>query len=74
MNDFLARELIDVLKHMAGSQRVIEMHLSAIRFDMNDLASRESLTDFEEHTKVWENEVDRQNCDRERVKDYNDTK
>jgi hypothetical protein len=74
MNDFLARELIDVLKHMAASQRVIEMHLSAIRFDMNDLASRENLTDCEGDTHVFELEVDRQNRDRERVKHYHDTK
>ena len=73
MNDFLARELIDVLKHMAASQRLIEMHLAEIRTNAC-LIRQEMDTDncvSEEFYQGLRGEIF---SDRERVKHYHDTK
>ena len=73
MNDVLARELIDVLKHMAASQRLIEMHLASIRVD-----ARIGRVQMPSENEVSEEYLDgvhaRIFSDRERVKHYHDTK
>jgi hypothetical protein len=56
MNDFLARELIDVLKHMAASQRMVERHLAVIRLNFVVLAMRDDLNKLEEIDVVWDDE------------------
>lgn len=58
MNDFLARELIDVLQDIASAQRVIEKHLADIRFNINDLGMRDDLTKFELRESSWSKEHD----------------
>ena len=73
MNDVLARELIDVLNHMAASQRLIEMHLAEIRTNAC-LIRQEMDTDScvsEEFYRWLCGEIF---SDRERVKHYHDTK
>jgi hypothetical protein len=74
MNDFLARELIDVLKHMAASQRMMEKHLATMRCDINALFHRENLMEYEVQGDEWDMEHEHIENDREGVKNYHDTK
>jgi hypothetical protein len=73
MNDFLARELIDVLKHMAASQRLIEMHLAEIRTSAC-LIRHEMDTDYRVSEEFYEWLHGTVFSDREMVEHYHDTK
>jgi len=72
MNDVLARELIDVLKHMAASQRLIEIHLAEIRTNAC-LIRQEMDTDNRVSVDFYRWLCGTVYSDRESVEHYHDT-
>jgi len=56
MNNFPADTFIELLGHMAASQRMIEKHLAVIRENMVVLGMRDNLNKLETLAEVWDDE------------------
>ena len=56
MNNFPADTFIELLEHMAASQRMIEKHLAVIRENMVVLGMRDNLNNWEKLEEVWDDE------------------
>ena len=72
MNNFPADTFIELLQHMAASQRMIEKHLAVIRANMVVLGMRDNLKEWEKLEEVWDDELANIDVERNREGIKND--